>query len=104
MNTNKIIPISFIISYLFTIVGALLKIMHWPNANVFLIIGMLALAFFVGTCIYEIMSSERINKSEKIMWFFGFLFFWMITGLVYILLGRKRIIRRRINQQIKTIN
>jgi hypothetical protein len=93
VNTDKITPISFIVSCVFTIVGALFKITHWSNATLILSIGILALAVFVVCSIYEIMSSGRINKSEKIMWFFGFLFFWMLTGLVYILSGRKRIIK-----------
>jgi hypothetical protein len=91
MNKDKLIYTSFVVSFVFTIVGALLKIMHWMNANFFLTIGLLALAFFVFMCIYEIMNSKWIEKQEKLMWVVGFLFFWMITGLVYILSGRKRV-------------
>lgn len=91
MDKNKIVIFSFIISFFFSIVGALLKIMHVPFANSVLTIGILALAVFVFMCIYEIVNSNKIAQSEKIMWVVGFLFLGQITGLVYLLSGRKRI-------------
>ena len=93
MNANKLIPSSFALSFIFTILGALFKIMHWPGATIMLIIGLLSLAFFVIMAIYEVHNSKNINGSEKFMWTIGFLFFATIAGFVYILSGRKRVIR-----------
>lgn len=40
-NQYKIPFILFILGMLFTVVGALFKIMHWPFASMLLIVGML---------------------------------------------------------------
>lgn len=92
MKTNKILVVSFSFSVIITIIAAYLKISHLEHANIFLTIGLLFLAVFIVTAIFEIASSDRIDKSEKIIWIVGFLFFATITGLIYILSARKRII------------
>lgn len=92
MNTSKIVNYSFVFSFLIVIIGALGKIMHYPYSHLFLIVGLLSTAVFIGTCVYEITSSKKIEGTEKFMWVVGLLFFAMITGLVYILSARKRIV------------
>jgi hypothetical protein len=88
---KQIVPISFALSFIITIIGALVKIMHWPFSQPLLIIGLLSLAVFVGYSIYEIANSNKIKRSELVMWIIGFLFFSHITGLVYVLSARQRI-------------
>ena len=92
-NLDKIVITSFFLLFIITIIGALFKIMHWPGASMLLIIGLLSLAVFIFTALYEVHNSKTINSSEKFMWTIGFLFFGSIAGLVYILSGRKRVIR-----------
>jgi hypothetical protein len=92
-NNDKIVNISFILSFVLTIVGALFKIMHWPGATILLIIGLSSLAVFIITALYEVYNSKTINSSEKLMWTVGFLCLSSIAGLVYVLVGRKRVIR-----------
>ncbi|MBP6557716.1 MAG: hypothetical protein KAX93_00420 [Flavobacterium sp.] len=94
-NLDKIVTTSFILSFIVTIIGALFKIMHWPGASMLLIIGLLSLAVFVITALYEVHNSKTINSSEKLMWTIGFLFLGSIAGLVYVLIGRKRVIRNQ---------
>ena len=93
MNTNKIIPVSFALSFIVSIIGAMFKIMHWPGATALLIFGMLCFVVFVVTALTEVYNSKNINRSEKVMWTFGFLFFNTIAGLVYLLSARKRVTR-----------
>jgi len=95
MNANKIIPISFTISFIISIFGALFKIMHWPGASMLLLIGLLTSAVFIITALYEVYNSKNINSNEKLMWTIGFLCLGSIGGLVYILSGRKRVIRNQ---------
>lgn len=94
-NTDKIVITSFIFSFILTIVGALFKIMHWPGASMLLLIGLLSLALFIIMALYEVFNSKTINSSEKLMWTVGFLCLGSLAGLVYILTGRKRVIRNQ---------
>lgn len=92
MDFKKILPWSFIISFVITIPGALFKIMHWPFANIFLMIGVLSLVVFIIGSIYEISNSKKLEGTEKFMWIMGFIFFGMFTGLLYLLSYRKKTI------------
>ena len=92
MDFKKILPWSFIISFVLTIPGALFKIMHWPFANIFLMIGVLSLLVFIVGSIYEISNSKKLEGTEKFIWIMGFIFFGMFTGLLYLLSGRRKII------------
>jgi hypothetical protein len=56
------------------------------------ITGLLCALVFAIVTIGEIMKSERIKPSEKIMWIVCMLFIFNITGLLYLILRRKRII------------
>ena len=89
---NNKVKYSYITSMLLTITGALMKINHIQFANVFLGIGLLALLIFIIFAVFEVNNSRKISGSEKLMWNVGFLFFGSITGLIYIVSARKRII------------
>ena len=92
MDTKKILALSFALSILVVIFGALLKILHWPYAAEVMIIGLLSQLAFIILSLTEISKSNKIDGTEKFMWFIGFIFMGTITGLVYILSARKRII------------
>lgn len=68
------------------------KIMHWPYATLIMALGMILMLFFIISAIYEVMNSSKIDGSEKFMWVIGFLFFGIITGLIYLQSARKRIV------------
>ncbi|MCU7551356.1 hypothetical protein OCK74_19700 [Chitinophagaceae bacterium LB-8] len=91
MKLGTVVTTSFIVGLILTLVGAYLKITHSEGAGTWLCIGIIASLVFIGTAIYEVRSSTRINTAEKNMWTLAFIFFSGITGLVYILMGRKRI-------------
>jgi hypothetical protein len=92
MKTDNSIRYSFIFSIVAVLIGALMRIMHVEHSIFFLAIGLLAMLTFVVTAIYEITNSTKIEGTEKFMWVVGFLFLSTITGLVYILSARKRIV------------
>jgi L-asparagine transporter-like permease len=92
MDAKKIITLSFVVSLLLVIFGSLMKIMHWPYATEVLIIGLLSQFVFIIFSLTEISKSNKIDGTEKFMWFIGFICMGTIVGLVYILSARKRII------------
>ncbi len=91
MKLGTIVTTSFIVSFILTLVGAYQKIIHAEGADTWLIIGLIASLVFIVTAIYEVRTSKRIDHPEKTMWTLAFIFFSSIAGLIYILIGRKRI-------------
>jgi len=94
MNLGKIVSWSFFISLALSLVGALMKILHLPGAEQLLMVGVVSNGVFVVSALTEVWRSVRIDKNEKIMWTIAFIFMGFlgaIAGIVYLLLGRKRV-------------
>ncbi len=91
MKLGTILKWSFIISFIFTLIGAYLKIKHSVSADPLLIIGIIATLVFIVTAIYEVRTSNRIDNTEKKIWTLAFIFFSGIAGLIYFFIGRKRV-------------
>jgi hypothetical protein len=70
--------------------GAVLKIMHAPGADILLASALIGGFVFAVLALWEILPSS-INTSEKLMWIFGFLFLNWIAVILYLAVGRKRI-------------
>ena len=81
-------------SFIIIIAGVLLKIAHLEGADTLMTVGFCCVLLFVILAIYEVNTSTEIDRTEKIMWTVGFLFMALITGLVYLLAGRKRVMRQ----------
>ncbi len=92
MDFKKFLPLSFTLSIIITVIGALFKIMHLPISTIFLVMGLLTLLIFMVLCILEISNSKKLEGTEKFMWIISFVFFGFITGLLYVLSYRKKII------------
>lgn len=95
MNLGKIVSWSFFISLALSLVGALMKILHLPGAEQLLMIGLVSNGVFVVSALTEVWRSVRIDKNEKIMWTIAFVFMGFlgaVAGIVYLLLGRKRVV------------
>lgn len=92
MNKEKLIYTSFTVSFILSIIGAVMKMLHWENASFILGAGIVALAVFMFASLHEIFQSTRIRANEKIMWLVGFLALGWFAGFIYLLLGRKRIV------------
>jgi EamA domain-containing membrane protein RarD len=92
INKNILIKVSFAIGFSISIYGAYLKISHIHGQVILMAIGVMAYLIFILIALNEIFSSPRINKSEKIMWTICLFLLGPITGFVYLLSGRKRII------------
>jgi hypothetical protein len=92
MKTGIIVKTSFALSILTTVVGTCLKIIHAGGAEVFLIIGLIASLIFIVTAVYEVRTSKRIGYAEKTMWTIALIFIGGITGIIYMIVGRRRIV------------
>jgi hypothetical protein len=94
INLVTVVKWSFVISLVFELEGALLKILHFPGADILLITGMVANGVFIVSALSEVWGSSRIDKNEKVMWTIAFIFMGFlgaIAGILYILKGRKRV-------------
>ena len=59
MKKQFTIPlVLFLLGMIISIVGALFKLMHWPGANIILIIGMLAEAVAISTLIVVLIKNK----------------------------------------------
>lgn len=94
MKKDQLLKISFLISVVGILIGAALKIMHSPTAELLLQIAISFYLLFAALVLFEIYKSNRIEKIEKIMWTIGLLFLGSIAGILYLVAGRKRIINR----------
>jgi hypothetical protein len=91
MKLGTIVPVSYFISAAIIMIGAYRKIVHAPDADTWLAVGMIGFALFIATAIYEILRSPRIQFSEKVMWTVSLILFSGIAGLIYVFMGRKRV-------------
>ena len=53
--------------------------------------GLIASAVFIITAVYEVVTSSRIRQQEKVMWTIALILGGSISGILYIILGRKRV-------------
>lgn len=95
MKRNNLFNIVFLISFLLIMLIVLLRILHVsiPFANVLVGLGIVLTVIYVIIALVEIWSSQRPTFSEKLMWTVGFIAFNIITGILYLLIGRPRILR-----------
>jgi hypothetical protein len=83
---------SFLIGFVIAFLYVFLKISHMPLYWPILAIGIIATLIFMFFAIIEIVNSVQIKTSEKIMWTICLIFLINLTGFIYLLWGRKRIL------------
>ncbi|WP_460569550.1 hypothetical protein [Flaviaesturariibacter terrae] len=91
MTKSRIVPASFILGLVFTIIGAMQKILHHANADVWMILSAVLTGVFIISTIYEVQTSKKATRAEKTLWSLAFVFFSGIAGIVYLLSARKKI-------------
>ena len=92
MSRSAILKISFSISILCLITGPFCKILHYPLSLEIVVIALIAALIFIVTALPEVWTSGHIHISEKIMWTTGFLVMLALTGILYLTVGRKRVL------------
>jgi hypothetical protein len=95
MKQSTLLIISFWLTLVLSVLGAYLKILHAPGAEFLLAIVLFATLAYVLLALHEVWSSDCFTHSEKIMWTAAFVLLMSIGGVIYFLMGRRRITRRR---------
>ncbi|WP_411275539.1 hypothetical protein [Daejeonella sp.] len=93
MSRLTLYKIAFFLSVVTGIIGFAAKIMHIPGGHILILFGLLFSLVFVIIALYEIFKSDKITLDEKIMWTIGFIVVFTVTGLLYLIMGRQRIVR-----------
>lgn len=95
MPPDNLIKPFFYFGYSIVFAFAAIKITHtsiyYDKELAF--VGFIAIATFIVMALIEIHRSKNITLAEKIMWTIGFLFFNLITGIIYFFFARERVIR-----------
>lgn len=93
MKTNRdfLIKTSFILSFCLSCIGFWLTVHHGKGADIYLILGLTFHLAWLTIALYEIFSSSRISKTEKIIWTIVLVLLESVGGLIYLLLLRKNI-------------
>lgn len=95
MTPDNLIKPFFYFGYSLVFAFAALKITH-TSINFdkeIAIAGSIAVIIFMALALIEIYRSRNIMLTEKIMWTVGFLFFNLVTGIIYFFFARKRVLR-----------
>jgi hypothetical protein len=81
----------YLISIVLVIAGAYIKMTN-GGGGALLIAGILGTVVFLVIALTEVFQSRRISGTEKLLWTAGFLLFNGITALLYLLIGRKKVV------------
>ena len=92
MKKESIVKWVAFTSILTIFLGTYLKILHYSGADFILSVGLVGTALLLIGAIFEVRTSARLNKNEKMMWTIGLLFITSIALPLYFLNGRKRTI------------
>jgi len=94
-NRDILVNTSFFVYLLTSISSIFLTMNHRAGGYEIMAVGILPYLIFVISSISEVVKNQTVSKSEKNMWINGLILIAPITGLIYILSDRKRILRRR---------
>jgi len=93
MINKNLIPIFYVLSFIILFLGAIFKILHQPLGSEIMGLALISSIIFIVLSLIEIFKSDRIDKTEKIMWLVGFIFLSTVAGFIYLISARKRILR-----------
>ena len=91
MNKKDLIPFLFILSFILVLIGAFSKILHQPLGMELIIAGFLCTLIYTVLSLREIFSSNKFEKTEKILWLLAFLAFNTFAGMFYLSGAKKKI-------------
>jgi cbb3-type cytochrome oxidase subunit 3 len=88
MNVTKLLISIGIIGLVSMLIGTVCKISHYPNADLFLMCGLIIFGIFWIATIWEIVNKKFINPINKTVWLFCVLIFPAVTTFVFHLKNR----------------
>jgi hypothetical protein len=84
MDKNDKFKITFILSFIISLTGVILKALHINYASLTLVIGLLFSIIYITIGIIQVNKSKKIRKPKKIFWTIAFVLFSIFTGLFYL--------------------
>lgn len=88
---NNLFRYLFLSSIVIAVIGAFLKLSHFPFAQVILLLAFLFTIGYVVVGLIEINRSTKISDTNKIIWTICLITFNFVTAIFY-LINRKNII------------
>ena len=96
MKRKRILVTSvFLLGTITLINGVYLKVNHFAYADSLITIGLIMTVIVTLLALYEIHSSSKVQRTEKLLWTLGFLMMNTITGFLYFIIYRKEIINKQ---------
>ena len=92
LKNYNLFKIAFAVSLLFILIASIIKIYHLGQNTLLLLIALVSTLVYVVLGIKEVNTSKKISGFEKILWTVGFIFFNVLAGFLYLILGRKRVV------------
>jgi hypothetical protein len=92
MNKQTVLSIFLLLAFVTVLVGAVAKIMHLGGSEWLLGAGMVSTVVFTVMALWEVLTKAPVRGFEKLMWIVGLLFMPLLAGLLYLLVGRKRLL------------
>lgn len=93
MTRLTLYKIALLLSIATGLTGLVLKILHIYAGLILTPLSLLFTLVYIIIALYEIYKSDKIALDEKIMWTAGFIIVCTVTGLLYLFMGRPRILR-----------
>lgn len=83
MNSKTLYKTALILTAVFSVVGILFKLQHYPYGSFLLGISTLTSLGFIIPGLLDVFPNRRIKPHEKLMWTVGFVFLSWVAGLLY---------------------
>lgn len=92
---DRIVRISFATGIFCVIIAGVLKIQHWQWSYEVAVIGWVIYYVFVAAAIFELYKSRYVKKWKRVVCMILLLLPIGLTGVVYMLVVRKRLLYKR---------
>lgn len=92
---KKVFVAAYILSIVIMAAGLALRIMKDELGDILMVSAAIITLVYILIGIYEVYRSGLIPSSEKMMWTAGFLFLSSLTGLLYLISGRAKVVDKK---------
>lgn len=83
MNKITIYQYSLLVSTILVTSGATMKILHLPQSEIILPVGMILSLVYICIGLYDLFLDKRGSSIVKLMWLVGFIFLSWVAGILY---------------------
>lgn len=91
INLKKLLLALLLVDIVFTILGAYSKMTHKSWADITIEIALIALLCFMVLCLFSIIKSKSLSKSEKLLYLFAVILLPLFGGILFLLNNKDNI-------------